>query len=393
MSFIRTTAINKILQLTKPVKIIQGGTSAGKTYGILPILIDKAIKNPNLEISVVSETIPHLRRGALKDFLKILQATGRYNPKNYNKTLLTYTFSNGSTIEFFSADQEDKLRGARRDILYVNEANLITWPAYHQLSIRTKKEEFIDYNPTNEFWAHKELLQNNDSELLILTYKDNEALDNRIINKLEQAIEKSKTSKYWENWVRVYVYGHTGIVEGLVFKEFEQVAVIPQKYKWKIYGLDFGYTNDPTAIIEVAFDGGKIYLNELVYSTDMKNKDICDKLESLEIDHKSIIIADSAEPKSIDEIYYEGFRMIKPANKGKDSIKYGINLMDSYPIAITENSVNLIKEFRNYKYDRDKDGNWQNTPIDDYNHGIDAARYAVSYKLRKNTASFLDEFK
>ena len=167
--FKRTTSINKILSLKKRIKIIQGGTSAGKTFGILPILIDKAARTPNLEISVVSESIPHLRRGALKDFVKILKWTNRYFDEQFNKSLLTYQFRNGSFIEFFSADDSSKLRGARRDILYINECNNVTFEAYNELSIRTKREVYLDYNPANEFWVHKELKDEPDTDFIILT--------------------------------------------------------------------------------------------------------------------------------------------------------------------------------------------------------------------------------
>jgi len=174
--FVYTTAIKKLRKLKKRIRIVQGGTSAGKTFGILPILIDKACKNELLEISVVSESVPHLRRGALKDFEKIMRSTNRWIDAHFNKSLLKYTFSNGSFIEFFSVDQPDKLRGARRNILYINECNNVNFEAYQQLSIRTSHEVWLDFNPTHEFWAHTELLQDKDSEHLIVTYKDNEAL-------------------------------------------------------------------------------------------------------------------------------------------------------------------------------------------------------------------------
>ena len=173
----RTTAINKILKLKKRVKIIQGGTSAGKTFGILPILIDKATRTPRLEISIVAESIPHLRRGALKDFLNIMKWTNRFFDSRYNKSLLRYEFANGSYIEFFSADDSSKLRGARRDILYINECNNVAFNSYNELSIRTKSDIYLDFNPANEFWVHTELKDEVDSDFLILTYKDNEALD------------------------------------------------------------------------------------------------------------------------------------------------------------------------------------------------------------------------
>ena len=183
--FVVTTAIKKMLRLKKRKRIIQGGTSAGKTFGVLPILIDKAIREPLLEISVVSESIPHLRRGALKDFLKIMMMTNRYRDIQFNKSTLKYTFSNGSYIEFFSVDQPDKLRGARRNILYINECNNVPFEAYNQLAIRTSGDVWLDYNPTNEFWVHREVLKDDDSELIILTYKDNEALPESIVKEIE----------------------------------------------------------------------------------------------------------------------------------------------------------------------------------------------------------------
>ena len=230
--FIRTTAINKILKLAKRKKVIQGGTSAGKTYGILPILIDMALRTSGLEISVVSESIPHLRRGAIKDFLKILHETKRYDDAAWNRSLLTYIFPNRAYVEFFSADQEGRLRGARRNVLYVNEANNIPFDAYHQLSIRTSGDVFIDFNPTSQFWAHTEVLAENDSEHLILTYKDNEALPETIREDIEAA--QHRTSPYWQNWWKVYGLGQIGSLQGVVFSNWEQVEAMPTARKWTV---------------------------------------------------------------------------------------------------------------------------------------------------------------
>jgi len=189
--FCYTTAISKLRKMTKRIRGIPGGTSAGKTYGILPILIDRAARVGGLEISVVSESVPHLRKGALKDFLKIMKVTGRYDDTRYNRTLLTYTFHNGSYIEFFSADQEGKVRGPRRNILYINECNNIGFEAYNQLAIRTSDTIWLDFNPTTEFWYHTEVKQDEDLEELILTYKDNEALSPAIIKEIEKTKDKA----------------------------------------------------------------------------------------------------------------------------------------------------------------------------------------------------------
>ena len=364
-----TTAIRKINALEKRIKIIQGGTSAGKTYGILPLLIDKAARNPLYEISVVAESIPHLRRGALKDFLKIMKETERYFDERFNKSLLRYEFANGSFIEFFSADDSSKLRGARRDILYINECNNITFESYNELAIRTKKEIYLDYNPANEFWVHKELKDESDADFLILTYKDNEALDKSIIDQLEKNRLKAETSSYWANWCRVYLDGEIGMLEGVILSNWKTIDTLPKDAKLIGIGLDFGYTNDPTAAIEVYSYNGTRILNELVYRTGMLNSDIAKLLPK----HVPVY-ADSSEPKSIDEIRRYGIT-IKGVTKGKDSINYGIDVMQQQEYLVTANSVNLIKELRAYCWDTDKQGNRLNKPIDTQNHGIDGLRY------------------
>jgi phage terminase large subunit len=367
--FTRTTAINKIRKLEKRIKIIQGGTSAGKTFGILPVLIDKAIKQPNLEISVVAESIPHLRRGALRDFEKIMKWTNRFVDERFNKTLLKYEFSNGSFIEFFSADDASKLRGARRDVLYINEGNNVTFESYNELSIRTRKEIFLDFNPSNEFWVHTELKEEPDSDFLILTYLDNEALDQSIVDQIEKNREKAATSNYWANWWKVYGEGQLGMLEGVVLNNWQLIDKIPTEARLLGIGLDFGYTNDPTAIVEVYNWNGKRIVNELCHQTGMLNSDIARLLPK-----KVIVYADSSEPKSIDEIRKHGI-MIKGVTKGKDSINYGIDIMQQQDYLVTSNSTNLIKELRSYIWDTDKSGKRLNKPIDHHNHAIDAWRY------------------
>jgi phage terminase large subunit len=367
--FKRTTATNKVLALKRRIKIIQGGTSASKTYSILAVLINKAIQQPNLEISVVAESIPHLRRGALKDFIKILKWTNRFNDEQFNKSLLNYQFKNGSSFEFFSADDSSKLRGARRDVLYINECNNVTFESYNELAIRTKKEVYLDFNPANEFWVHTELKDEPDSDFLILTYKDNEALDDSIVQQIEKNRLKAETSSYWANWWRVYGLGEIGMLEGVIFSNWKQIDKLPTEAKLIGIGLDFGYTNDPTAIIEVYNYNGTRILNELKYQTGMLNSDIAKTLPK-----NVIVYADSSEPKSIDEIKRYGIT-IKGVTKGKDSINYGIDVIQQQEYLVTSNSVNLIKELRAYCWDVDKHGTRLNKPIDNNNHAIDAFRY------------------
>ena len=382
--FQRTTAINKILALKKRIKIVQGGTSAGKTYGILPILIDRAAKTPNTEISVVSESIPHLRRGALRDFVKIMKSINRFVDDRFNKSLLKYEFANGSFIEFFSADDSSKLRGGRRSILYINECNSVSFESYNELSIRTKDECFLDYNPTAEFWVQTEIEDQEDAEKIILTYKDNEALDNGIINQIEKNIKKAETSNYWRNWVDVYVNGVIGKLDGIVFGNWKQIDTIPEDARLIGIGIDFGYTNDPTSIIEVYKHNETRILNELTYQTGLLNSDIAKILP------KNVpCYADSAEPKSIRTIQLSGIT-IKGVTKGRDSINYGIDVMQRENYLVTSNSTNLIKELRSYCWDTDKTGKRLNKPVDNFNHAIDAVRYheMETLGMNKNYGSY-----
>jgi phage terminase large subunit len=384
MTFIRTTAINKIRALTARKKVIQGGTSAGKTFGILPILIDKAAKNERLEISVVSESIPHLRRGAMKDFIKIMMETGRYNDGRWNRSLLTYNFANGSYIEFFSADQEGRLRGARRNVLYVNEANNIPFEAYHQMAIRTSGEIYLDFNPTQEFWAHTEVLTEPDAQLLILNYLDNEALPDTIKHDIEQARERGKDNPYWANWWKVYGLGHLGSLQGVVFNNWQQCDKMPEQYKWKAYGIDWGFTNDPTAVVEVCEFQDAYYINEILYEKGLTNSDIAAKIGGFKGQE---FIADSAEPKSIEDLRRHGFR-IRPCEKGRDSVRAGIDKMQQMPIFVTSNSTNVIRELRGYTWATDKTGAQTGEPIDDMNHAIDATRYAIMEKKRTRSGQY-----
>lgn len=388
--FVYTTAIRKLRKLKKRIRVIPGGTSAGKTFGILPVLIDRAIKTKLLEISVVSETMPHLKKGAIKDFKKIMQVTGRWNPKRWHDSDKKYTFANGSYIEFFSADDEGRVRGPRRNILYVNECNNIKFETYYQMAIRTDLEIWLDYNPTASFWVDTEVLTDKeDTELLRLTYKDNEALSPAIIKELEKNREKAKVSKYWENWCKVYLDGLTGSLEGVIFDNWKTVDKIPTEAVLLGYGMDFGYSNDPTTLTAVYKYNGKYYFDEVIYQTGLKTRDIVALFKQHGVFKTLPIYADSAEPKTISELNEYGWLVIG-AKKGRDSVNFGIDVLQAEEFFVTTESTNIIKELRAYMWLTDKTGKKLNEPIDMYNHSIDGMRYFAIMKMSKHIDSDVD---
>jgi phage terminase large subunit len=373
----KTTAQQKIARLRKRVRVVRGGTSASKTFSIIPLLIDYAIATPKSEISIVAETIPQLRRGALRDFLKIMDLIGMYDDSRFNKSSLVYTFSNGSYIEFFSADMSAKLRGARRDVLFVNECNNVEWEAYYQMAIRTRKFIYLDYNPVAEFWVDTELIKDSDTDFVVLTYKDNEALDKSIVNEIEKARDKAEHSEYWANWWRVYGLGEIGQVQGTIFTNWHQIDNVPQEAKYIGIGLDFGYSNDPTAIVMVYKWNNEFILDEIAYQKELSNKAIADILKP----YGGLVVCDSAEPKSIADLRSYGINAT-PCVKGKDSIINGIQKIQALDrIHITKRSTNLIKEFRGYVWKTDRNGVALNEPIDFLNHGVDAIRYILSHVI------------
>jgi phage terminase large subunit len=378
MSYKQTTALKKIRSLKNRIKVIQGGSSAGKTISILILLIDKCIKTPGLEVSVVSESIPHLRRGCVKDFLKIMKETGRFIPSNYNKTLLRYEFTNGSYIEFFSADSEEKLRGGRRQILYINECNSLHYESYLQLAIRTSQDIYLDYNPSSKFWAHTEVIGQADTDFIVLNYKDNEALPIEVVAMLESNREKAKTSTYWENWVRVYLDGEIGQIEGTIFTDFEIIDKIPEDARLLGWGIDFGYSNDPCAVVGLYKWNEDIIVDEIVYQTGLLNSELSNLLKSNEVTGE--IYCDSAEPKSIQELKRMGHNA-RSVEKGRDSVNYGIQILQQKHMFVTRRSRNLLDEFSKYMWKKNRDGGYEKTPIDAHNHACDALRYIAMSKL------------
>jgi len=356
------------MQLKRRIKGVAGGTSAGKTISIIQILIDKAQsdKHPTLT-SITSESFPHLKRGCIRDFLDIMEDTGYFKPELWNKTDFTYTFESGSKIEFFSLDMPHKVRGPRRDRLFVNELNNIPKETFEQLEVRTKEEIWADWNPTAEFYFYTDLKDREDVDFIILTYLDNEGLPQSIVD----SIELRKDNKAW--W-RVYGQGLLGEVEGKIYTGWQIIEDIPFEARLVRYGLDFGFSVDPTAIIAIYEYNGGYIVDEVTYQKALGNKSIADILNN---QPKALVIADSAEPKSIEEIRLYGINIL-PCVKGQGSVNYGIDYVQQQRISITSRSVNTIRAYRNYMWMTDKDGKIVNTPDDtvhEWSNSMDAIRY------------------
>lgn len=369
-----TNVFRQNIQSKQRIIVNQGGTSSSKTWSILQILYLLAIKYDGILISVVAETMPHLKRGAMRDFFKMLEDENNYNENEHNKSDFSYQIKK-SKIEFFSADNGAKVRGARRDYLFINECNNISYETFEQLEIRTKERIFLDFNPVCKFWAHDKVLLRSDVTFIKSTYLDNNYLSDNI----KHTIESRKNID--ANWWRIYGDGEIGELEGLIFNNFYLCETFPIDCKWVAYGLDFGFTNDPTTIVKVGLHSGELWIDELIYKTAMTNQDIGNFLKANNLSRVELI-ADNSEPKSIEEISQMGCR-IEGCVKGKDSVINGIDIMKRYRINITKNSLNTINEFRNYSWKKDKNGKYINETSGIYDHCIDAIRYVVLKKTPK----------
>lgn len=354
----------------------QGSSRSAKTYNTVIWIVCQCLSVPKTTVSICRSTLPSLKGSVLRDFIEILQRIGEYSDKCYNKTDLIYTFPNGSWVEFFSCDNETKLRGRKRKILFVNEANELKYLEWQQLQLRTTQLSIIDYNPSfsDEHWIC-EVNKDPRTYHFISTYKDNPFLEQKVIDEIESL--KRKNFSLWQ----IYGLGLQAQVEGLVFRNVDVVERIPETgyRRRRFIGMDFGYTNDPTAIVDVLIEEETktIYLDEICYRTSMLTSDI---IAELKPQGQVKIVSESADPRLVQEIYRAGIN-IHPVVKYSGSIEAGITKMQEYKLVITKRSTNVIKEFRNYTYQQDKEGKWLNTPIDVWNHAIDAIRYVVMSEL------------
>lgn len=348
-AFKNTKATKKIFSLTKRIRAIAGGTSASKTISILVWLIDRGQAAENEIMTVVAESVPHLRLGAIRDFKNIMTANGYWNDDSWNASNHTYTFPGKSILEFISFDKFGKAHGPRRDILFINEANNLPYDIVDQLITRTKKIVWMDWNPTTEFWFYTEMQPHRkDIDFITLTYQDClNALDKTIIDEIEN-------HRHNKNWWKVYGLGQLGEIEELIFKNWRVIDEVPFEARLERRWLDFGYTNNPSAIGDIYYYNGGWIFDEQLYRKEMSNRQLANFLNALE-KPQTTVVADSAEPKSIAEISSYGINIIG-CQKGKDSVKTSIQLVQDQPISVTRNSFNILKEQRNYMWLVDKNG-------------------------------------
>ncbi len=376
--------------------IHQGGTGSGKTYSIMQYLVDYCFHHENAVVSVVSKTLPHLQRGAMRDLKRILADNGWSANVKVTKTDFCYRFGT-SVIEFFPADDEAKLRGARRDILFINECNTVDYESFTQLDVRTRKYTLLDFNPVRRFWVHDELIPSlNDADYLFVksTYKNNPFLTEAEKSNIERR-------RHNANWWKVYGEGEIGSAEGQVFTNWEIVQPQPSLFKANLtdaelktylpgsilgYGVDFGYSHSPTAIVQVNEFNGELYAHEWFYKTGVQN----DRLISFvikNIDVRKPAVADSASPQNIDYLRRNGWYWLSPASKGADSVEFGINLLLERKINVTSVSLNLIKELQQYMWETDENGKSTGRPVKESDHAIDAIRYLITYLPLKRVNS------
>ncbi len=362
--------------------INQGGTSSGKTFSILQVLFCIACQNERLVITVAGQDIPNLKAGALRDALSIYYSWPELQAlvKSYNKTDRIFEFHNGTIIEFKSYDNAQDAKSGKRDYLFVNEANGVAYDVYTELALRTREKIFIDYNPNNAFWVHDSLMGRPGVQVIISDHRHNPFLSAQTKEKIEALKHEDE-----EQW-RVYARGLTGKINGLIFNNWFVCETIPEDAKLIAAGLDFGFTNDETGFVMVYRQNGELWIDEIIFETGLTNTDISALLIEKGIRKSVDIIADSAEPKSIEELTRLGWK-ITGAKKGADSVNNSIDILKRYRLNITRRSVNLRNELARYKWRTDRSGRTLNEPVDSWNHLIDPIRYVALNKLRTTNKS------
>lgn len=357
------------------VFVNQGGTSSGKTYTIVQVLIYFALADAGCICTIVGQDLPNLKVGALRDAKMIVaKSEWLFNFFTFNESGYYFSGKNGSIIEFKSYKDAQDAKNGKRDYLFINEANGVSYDIYWQLAIRTRKKVYVDYNPSERFWVHNNVKGGEGVALIISDHRMNPFLS----KDEHERIEGIKDRELW----RVYARGLTGKLTGLIFPNFNIVDEMPSRENWKIhgYGLDFGFTNDPTALTHNVLAHGELWTDLVIYETGLTNPMIVERAREAGVTKADKIIADSAEPKSIAEIHNAGLWIV-PTSKGKDSISVGIDILHRYKWNVTRRSIGLIEELQSYKWKSDRDGNKTNVPVDKFNHAIDATRYFALMRL------------
>ena len=369
-----TNVFHKAYGSKSRVICLQGGTRSSKTYSLCQMIIVKALQEPGKVFSIIRKTLPACKGSVYRDFLNILKELDLYTQDNHNKSDLSY-FLNNCTIEFLSVDNPEKLKGRKRNYAWLNEATEFTYEDYQQIIFRCTEQIYLDYNPSDPYsWIYDKVLTRDDCTFIKSTYLANPFLGKDTIAEIERL--KEIDPEYWE----VYGLGNVGNIQTAIFRNFQLTDEVQGKLIG--YGLDFGFTNSPSALVAVYQSDDNLYIKEMLYEKRLTNTDLANKLKEFRIDRQSEIIGDSAEPKSIEEIYRQGFN-IKPAKKGA-GIHLGIDIMRRYKLHITKDSLNAIKEFRGYKWATDKNGDVLNVPVKVNDHLIDATRYLCLNKLSIN---------
>lgn len=367
------------MKASERVVVNQGGTSSGKTYSIMQVLYVLGMKEAHSVITVCGQDVPNLKKGAYRDAKTILDSSEELRKwyPNVNEGDRLIKCINGSLIEFSSFKDAQDAKSGKRDYLFINEANGISYEVYWQLAIRTRKRIFIDYNPTARFWVHDEVLGREGVRLIISDHRRNLFLS----DEEHQRIEGIEDAELW----KVYARGLTGMIQGLVLTNWDIVDAMPPREEWKMsaYGLDFGFTNDPSALEHVVQAHGDLWVDELIYSTGLTNPDIASRAKNQGVGSEQQIIADCAEPKSIRELQAQGL-WVTASPKGADSIVSGLDILKRYRIHVTRRSLGIISNMRSYKWANGRDGNMTNKPEDKNNHGIDAIRYVALAKLSQH---------
>lgn len=374
---VQTNVIYDYLQKSQSkINIFQGGTRSGKTYNILMWLIfGYAMRHTGKTITIFRATYPALRATVMRDFFDILERFELYLDKDHNKSNSEYKL-NGNLFEFVSIDQSSRLKGRKRNIAFLNEANEASYESYNQILFRTEEQVILDYNPSDEYsWIYSKVKTRDDAFFCITTYRDNRFLSKEIVKEIERL--RDTDQDYW----RVYGLGQVGRNRATIFNYLE-VDKVPEEAEFIAGGLDWGFVNDPSVLVFIYLLEDKLYIDEQFYQYGMTNRDIHNKFVELGFTRQTEIFADSSEPKSVDELHRFGWN-VKSAQKGRDSINMGIDLLKRHKLHITSKSINTLKEFKNYKWQEDKNGTLLNVPIQKNDHSIDSTRYAVIKKLTR----------